>query len=382
MTRQSGMFDFVLWRRSLYVCAGHSRVEGQIPAWTMAHKLGNHPRHDTALPLRAPSGEAILALCRPVRPLRSGRGEAVFSSTGFRIRAAQPAAAASVACWAERVAASLFFTLFPADCRVCGAPLIEISRIPVCRSCLSEPRPLNTSLCGVCGEACDLPPGLDPAKYRCRYCQKLHPPFDRAVAFGSYDGTLRDLIHLLKFEQVRPLAPVLGKLLAKSIAALEPSLPAGRIAVVPVPLFPKKKVQRGFNQAELIAGAALKRLARPERFQLVTRTLVRTRDTGSQIGLTRRQRRQNLQGAFAVSDAAAVKKRNVVLVDDVYTTGATAAECARILLRAGAARVWVATVARTLKVANVAFAKNLSQDFSEDEDRGYQREAAAVASNN
>jgi len=205
---------------------------------------------------------------------------------------------------------------------------------------------------------------LDQPGARCRICQSVQPPFERAVAYGSYDGRLRDLIHLLKYEQVRPAAKVLGRLLADAIAALEPSLPAGTIAVVPVPLHTHKKSQRGFNQAELIAGAALKQLSCPDRFELCTRVLVRVRDTGSQIGLSRHQRGQNLRGAFAVKEGVAISGRDVLLVDDVYTTGATASECARALRRAGAARVWVTTVGRTLR-AFAFFAA--PQDISEGE---------------
>ncbi len=285
--------------------------------------------------------------------------EAVFSSTGFRIRAAQPTAATPpVAGWAERVAASLFFTFFPADCRICGAPLIEISRLPVCESCVRKPQPLSGAFLSICGEACDFPAGLDPEDTRCRICRKARPPFDRAVAYGSYDGNLRDLIHLLKFDQVRPLAPVLGRMLAEAISALEPSLPPGTMAIVPVPLHAKKRAQRGFNQAEVIARAALKYLACPgrleARFELCGEALLRSRETGSQIGLTRHQRRENLRGAFSVCEPALILMRNILLVDDVYTTGATASECARVLRRAGAGRVWVATVARTLKVPEVS----------------------------
>ncbi len=144
-------------------------------------------------------------------------------------------------------------------------------------------------------------------------------------------------------------------MLAESIAALDPSLPSGVIAVVPVPLHAHKQSQRGFNQAELIARAALKQLSRSgqeRRFELCARALVRLRDTGSQIGLTRHQRRQNLRGAFVVKAATAISNRNILLVDDVYTTGATASECARVLRRAGAAHVWVATTGRTLRVSN------------------------------
>jgi ComF family protein len=205
----------------------------------------------------------------------------------------------------------------------------------------------------------------------CGLCQRAHPPFERAVAYGSYDGGLRDLIHLLKYQQVRPAAEVLGRMLADAIAHLEPSLPEGAIPVMPVPLHPRKQRQRGFNQAELIARVALKRLDRPQRFQLRTGALVRQRETGSQIGLTRHQRRENLRGAFAVVHPAMVAQRDILLVDDVLTTGTTASECARVLRRAGAERVWVVTVARTLKTFE-AFAMRgevWKQESDESEDR-------------
>jgi ComF family protein len=209
--------------------------------------------------------------------------------------------------------------------------------------------PLKGAFCSVCGEALLSPAFLDRPGALCGLCQRAHPPFERAVAYGSYDGGLRDLIHLLKYQQVRPAAAVLGRMLGNSIAALETSLPDGAIQVVPVPLHPRKQAQRGFNQAELIARVALKHLGRPERFQLRTGVLVRQRETGSQIGLTRHQRRENVRGAFAVIHPTPIAHRNILLVDDVLTTGTTASECARVLRRAGAAQVWVVTVARTLK---------------------------------
>ena len=304
--------------------------------------------------------------------------EAVFSSTGFRIRAAQGQAADhGFAGFAKRVAATLFFTLFPADCRICGFPLVRVSRLPVCETCLIALRPLKGSYCTVCGEALHFPAYIDRleadrretgrGETRCQLCQRVDPPFERAVAYGRYDGELRDLIHLLKFQQVRPAAAVLGRMLAETIANLEQAMPAGTIAVVPVPLHTRKQAQRGFNQAEMIARGALKQLSRPKNFDLCTGVLVRRRETGSQIGLTRHQRRENLRGAFAVSDPTRILNRDILLVDDVYTTGTTASECARVLLRAGAARVWVATVARTLKISDgIVLPEILSEGGSED----------------
>ena len=306
--------------------------------------------------------------------------EAVFSSssTGFRIRAAQGQAVShgladhgladhGFGRFAERLAATLFFTFFPADCRICGSPLLRVSRLPVCETCLTALRPLQGSYCAVCGAALHLPGYLDReeadrgeangGEVRCLLCQRIDPPFERAVAYGSYAGGLRDLIHVLKFEQVRPAAAVLGRVLAETIANLEKAMPVGTIVVVPVPLHTSKQAQRGFNQAEMIARSALKQLSRPnpnsKRFDLLTGVLLREGDTESQIGLTSHQRRENLRGAFAVSDPTRIVNRDILLIDDVYTTGTTACECARVLLRAGAARVWVATVARTLKICDV-----------------------------
>jgi ComF family protein len=197
---------------------------------------------------------------------------------------------------------------------------------------------------------------------RCPVCRRVERPFAQAVTYGSYDGGLRELIHLLKYNGVRPAAAVLGRMLAEALTALEPAFEQTRFArgmfdearvlVIPVPLHKTKRRQRGFNQSELIARSALKLHSLSERLQLAPDLLLRTRDTKSQIGLTSHQRRENLRGAFAVARAAEVTGRDLLLVDDVYTTGTTATECARVLRRAGARNVWVATVARTLKLAS------------------------------
>ncbi|MFZ0199885.1 MAG: ComF family protein [Candidatus Sulfotelmatobacter sp.] len=176
--------------------------------------------------------------------------------------------------------------------------------------------------------------------------------FTRAVAYGSYEGGLRELIHLLKYAGVRPAANVLGRMLAEAIARFEAGFPDNGVAVVPVPLHRSKLRQREFNHAELIARAAMKFNRAAGSLQLFPTLLERKRETPSQTGLTSHQRRENVRGAFGVTDAEALKGREVLLVDDVYTTGATVSECARVLRRAGARRVWVATVARTLKASD------------------------------
>jgi len=250
-------------------------------------------------------------------------------------------------------AAALFVTLFPSDCRLCGTPLLNISRLPVCDECLAAMRPISVRQCAICGERLpgDLAAAANCSETRCDLCRRAEPPFVKAAAYGSYEGGLRELIHLLKYEQVRPAADVLGRMLAEAIADLAPSFPAEQVVIVPVPLHATKRRQRGFNQSELIARAALKILSAEarNRFQLSSGLLERLRPTQSQIGLSRHQRRENLRGAFAVIKPEQVSGREILLVDDVFTTGTTVTECARVLRRAGASKVFVATVARTLK---------------------------------
>jgi ComF family protein len=257
----------------------------------------------------------------------------------------------SLVSWVSGMAESLFATMFPSDCRLCGAPLVNISRLPVCEECLSAMRPIAGGVCSICGERLLSPYALsgEHGEPRCGLCRRMDPPFTRAAAYGSYDGGLRELIHLLKYEQVRPAANVLGRMLSEVIFGLEPDFGEGAVVVVPVPLHARKLRQRGFNQSELIARAALKLRRADGKLALNVHVLERQRETQSQIGLTRHQRRENMRGAFAVVKPNEVAGREILLVDDVLTTGTTASECARILRRAGAAKIWVATVARTLK---------------------------------
>ena len=217
---------------------------------------------------------------------------------------------------------------------------------------------MSGELCSICGErlfSFGEPSGpttgnngAAPDAAICGLCRRARPHFELAVAFGSYDGTLRELLHLLKYEGVRPVAGLLGELMAQSIDAA--ALADRDLMVVPVPLHGSRRSQRGFNQAELLAKTAVRNLGRDWKVQ--TECLRRVRPTTSQTGLTRHQRRANVRGAFRVQRSSEVTGRQILLIDDVLTTGTTAAECARVLKRAGARQVFVATVARVLKAEN------------------------------
>ncbi|MBV9121212.1 MAG: ComF family protein [Chloroflexi bacterium] len=152
-----------------------------------------------------------------------------------------------------------------------------------------------------------------------------------------YDGAVRLAIHRLKYNGQRALAEPLGDYL--SSVAEDAGLTADMI--VPLPLHPRRLRQRGYNQSELLARRAGQRLGLP-----VARAAIRNRDTADQIGLSRRQRQDNVRGAFACCDPDAVRGKRLLLIDDVCTTGSSLFACAAPLLRAGAGEVWGLAVAR------------------------------------
>jgi ComF family protein len=247
---------------------------------------------------------------------------------------------------AQNLLHSVTSVFFPADCRVCGDPLCGYSRVPVCDSCFKNLTTEAGPQCSRCGE-CLTVADFGEASQECRPCRVSPPAFVCAVSHGPYSGATRPLLHLLKYEGLLPIADKLGSAIASQLVR-HADLPAAPL-VVPVPLFKAREKQRGFNQAELLARATIRamRTLKPEwRGQLAARVLQRSRATQSQAGLSLSERRRNLRGAFFAPEADAVRGRDVLLIDDIYTTGATARACSSVLKRAGAASVWVATVAR------------------------------------
>jgi ComF family protein len=199
---------------------------------------------------------------------------------------------------------------------------------------LKAPEPLSAEFfCVSCRTPFQNAFPLD-AEGRCALCRYGLRGFDAAYCFGSYQGVLRELIHLYKYDRVKTLARPLGALLAAALPRDE------RFdAVTPVPLHWRRQWQRGFNQAELLARTIARRCGIP-----VIHALKRVRPTVAQAGLSNTGRRQNVAAAFR--PRRVVHGKRILLVDDVMTTGSTAAACALALKQAGAAKVALLTVAR------------------------------------
>jgi ComF family protein len=218
------------------------------------------------------------------------------------------------------------------------------SRIPFCHACVASLRQtLPQPQCSRCGRPIisgAVVEGASPPL--CHLCRVGAYDFDFARSFGAYSPSMARAILMLKYGEITPLGGWFANHLAKLAERSAEEFAAD--VVVPVPLHPSRLRERGYNQAEVIARPLARRLRIPFRSYL----LVRTRPRPDKVRLTRRERWETVRGAYAMHQLAKVDKMRVLLVDDVFTTGATLDACSRALRGAGAVRVAGLTVARAL----------------------------------
>ncbi len=228
--------------------------------------------------------------------------------------------------------------IFPPACCSCGA-LLGRGMTTFCGACLSEIRFIRAPLCPVCG----IPyPNEEEINHRCADCIRSKESFSLARAVGVYDAVLLEVIHRFKYRGRINLGEVLGRFMAEfryeDLRIEDYSL------IVPVPLHRRRLKERGFNQAVVLAREISRRHAVPMDFGVLKRKIY----TEPQTGLGRDDRLRNIRGAFEVVRPEAVKEKKVLLIDDVYTTGSTVRECARVLGKCGASEVAALTLARAV----------------------------------
>jgi ComF family protein len=240
-----------------------------------------------------------------------------------------------IAPFLQKTGETLLSLFYPPHCANCGAD--TLAGIHLCRACGEEARRIEAPFCERCSEPFA---GAIDAVFVCSTCGNRPAHFTCAVAKYLSKGVVREFIHRFKyngqFHLRHPLADWLAETLEDERIRAQPF-----DAFVPVPLHPARLRERDFNQAEALAELLARRAGKP-----LVDAIRRIRYTSTQTRLERHQRMENLRNAFRVRHTSLVQSRHLILVDDVFTTGSTVDECARVLCDAGAASVRVITVAR------------------------------------
>jgi ComF family protein len=232
--------------------------------------------------------------------------------------------------------------LFPPRCAGCGGFEAKL----FCAECAARLRPIKAPLCRVCGDPFDTLSLPAPECANCRATKRNRPPaFDVARSVWEMEGPAREALHALKYQERTVFAEALGGALAELLRTDDVLAHFSPHYIVPIPLHPWRRWRRGYNQSELLAGSLGRCLGVP-----AIDLLFRTRFTRPQVGLTRDERAVNLRGVFQV-DCKKLPEHEllgarILIVDDVYTTGSTIGECARVLKKAGCSEVAAVTVAR------------------------------------
>lgn len=226
---------------------------------------------------------------------------------------------------------------FPSFCQLCSAILELPQEKVICRNCWEQIKVRSPSYCFCCGRFFQ---GAGESHF-CPDCLQEKPPFSLHRSCSRYDGKLKDIILLYKYGRFKVLGKGLAHFVHRALRR-EEDLWWRVEAIIPVPLHRRRKRQRGFNQAQIIA----KELARLKGIKIVERVLVKVKNVPPQTSLRAEEREKNIIGAFKVRKEKRIKGKRVLLVDDVYTTGATIRECSRVLKDAGVKEVRVVTLAQ------------------------------------
>ena len=228
--------------------------------------------------------------------------------------------------------------LFPKTCEYCGNSFEEGLSNILCSACFASITPYEDPVCEHCGTSLPMRAFEETAKPRCRDCGEEEYHLNQARSFGPYQGQIRIIHHAFKFEGMENLCQPMA---IKMLEAIPGFFWNGIEAFVPVPLSHEKLRERGYNPACHLAKMLSAHVGRP-----VRQLLKKVRSIPAQMSLTREERFKNPKGAYRVQEGEPMPGR-VVVVDDVYTTGATLEECAKVLKNAGVQWVGAVVFGRT-----------------------------------
>ena len=234
------------------------------------------------------------------------------------------------------IARQILDFILPPRCTSCGKRVADPGSL--CSTCFGELTFITEPNCACCGLPFEY---AVSGESLCGACLQKPPAFTWARAALRYDDISSHLILSLKHSKKLENAPTITRMMRQAIAEKLDSIDL----FIPVPLHRKRLFNRRFNQSALLARQLGEALSVPCNVM----ALQRIKATPPQVGLTRGQRKNNMRGAFYIKDTSLIYNKNIVLVDDVFTTGATASACVKVLQKAGAASVGVLTLARVVK---------------------------------
>lgn len=232
--------------------------------------------------------------------------------------------------------------IYPPRCHICGSFLLDkAGQVPhFCEACLNSFPGISHPFCPICR----VPFGsLSEEDHLCETCLRKRPYFKYLGAPYLYKGRIMEAVHQFKYEGKTHLSISLGSIMASFTEEWLNDNDMEDLLLIPVPLHPKRLRERKFNQSLLLARSIMKSID----LELDFLSLRRIKYTIPQIGLNNKDRKKNVRGAFKIVGEKSLKDRNVVLVDDVATTGSTLNECARVLKKAGCKNVLCLVLART-----------------------------------
>jgi len=247
------------------------------------------------------------------------------------------------------------FVLFPRTCACCGIPLFNVPILKkygkgglsalgrpihdsfLCSNCVKAIAFIKSPLCSICGEPFESLSGPD---HTCGRCLKNKPHFDMARSIFLYEGTIQALIHHIKYHgdgfSLKALASLAKPFIETMLQDQPPDL------ICPVPLHDSRLRKRGFNQSAALVSTIFTK----QKSKIAQDLLTKSKKTAPQVGLSRHHRIRNVRNSFRLRKPLSTSVKNVILLDDVLTTGATASECARVLKKGHDIKVFVITIAR------------------------------------
>lgn len=244
----------------------------------------------------------------------------------------------------EYIKEGLLNFVFPLDCKICEKPIRESKGYSICEDCFKTIELIERPYCAKCGKP------LIPTDFfkqnreiLCLDCKRKKYSFEFSRSTGIYDKVLKKCIHLFKYYGEKKLAKPLGKLMVDSLVKND-EFKRKIDLIIPVPLHRNDLKKRGFNQSVLLGKVTGDYLSIPVRENV----LIKKKLTPFQVNLSKKERKINILGAFSVEKPEEIKGKNILILDDVFTTGATVEECTKELMKARAKNIFVLTLARTV----------------------------------